>query len=343
MKRIRLTPTEKSNLELRHSQCKNTKEADRIKAVLLRSEGWTVPMISQALRIHETTVTRHLNDYREGKLNIASGGSNSMLSESHTKELISHLKINTYPSTHEIIKYVKRHYNISYSVPGMNKWLHRNGFSFKKPKGTPHKADQALQDEFIETYEEIKTAIKPDEKVLFIDSCHPSMATKISYGWIKKGEDKPISTTASRTRVNILGALELGNISKTITSNFDTINGESVVTFLKLIRKRNKSSGCIHIILDGAGYHKCGAVAEAATKLNMKLLFLPPYSPNLNPIERLWKIMNQNVRNNVFFNSAKEFRESISNFFKKVLPKIGGKLDSIINDNFQTLSTAFSS
>jgi hypothetical protein len=42
-----------------------------------------------------------------------------------------------------------------------------------------------------------------------MDSVHPTMATKVVSGWIKKGVDKPIAQTASRTRVNIMGAIEL--------------------------------------------------------------------------------------------------------------------------------------
>lgn len=48
MKKLYLTPEEKTELEMRHHACTNRKEGDRIKAVLLRSEGWTVPQISQA-------------------------------------------------------------------------------------------------------------------------------------------------------------------------------------------------------------------------------------------------------------------------------------------------------
>ena len=70
MKRIHLTQEEKADLECRHMQCHGRKEGDRIKAVLLRSEGWTVSMISQALRLNRNTIVRHLNDYREGRLNV---------------------------------------------------------------------------------------------------------------------------------------------------------------------------------------------------------------------------------------------------------------------------------
>ena len=49
-------------------------------------------MISQALRRHQSTIIRHLDDYRAGKLTLSSGGSDSHLSEQHTEELIQHLE-----------------------------------------------------------------------------------------------------------------------------------------------------------------------------------------------------------------------------------------------------------
>jgi transposase len=89
MKRIKLTTLEKKRLEHRHQQTNDGKERDRIKAVLLRCEGWTVPMIAQALRLHESSIIRHLNDYRESKLTPANGGSESRLDEEMTAELIA--------------------------------------------------------------------------------------------------------------------------------------------------------------------------------------------------------------------------------------------------------------
>ena len=133
----------------------------------------------QALRIHESAVTRHLNDYREGKLTIESGVLTSLLNKIHTEELSTHLESNTYRSTVEIITYVKDKYGIAYSIPGMNKWLHRNSFSYKKPKGYPYKASQEQQEQFINTYEKLKSTIAPDDSLMFMDSCHSSMAIKL--------------------------------------------------------------------------------------------------------------------------------------------------------------------
>jgi transposase len=72
-----------------------------------------------------------------------------------------------------------------------------------------------------------------------------------------------------------------------------TVNGESIVDFLTRTRNVYQTIGTIHMVLDGAGCHRSSLVTEAAEKLDITLHYLPPYSPNLNPIERLWKVMNK--------------------------------------------------
>ena len=341
MKGLELSTSEKLSLETQHRKSRDCKQRDRLKAVLLRSENWTTPMISQALRLHESTVSQHLEDYLNGKLKNESGGSDSLLNEQHTVELISHLENNTYQSTSEIIHHIHKQYGITYSIPGLNKWLHRNGFSYKKPKGYPHKACKESQARFIEYYDKLKADISYEDEILFMDSCHPSMSTKLTYGWIKKGIDKPLETTASRTRVNLVGALNLHDVGHPIVASYERINGETIVDFLYFMRKHRKTTGTIHLILDQAGYHKSADVVSAARLLNIRLIYLPPYSPNLNPIERLWKVMNQHARNNRFFETANDFRKALDNFFIKTLPRIAGSLPGRINDNFQKLDYAF--
>lgn len=339
MKRLYLEPSEKARLEEEHALKENGKERDRIKAILLRSEGWTVPQISQALRLHSSTIIKHIEAYKtEGKLKNASGGSESHLSESQSQKLIVHLEANTYAHNHQIVLYIKEEFGVTYTVAGLNKWLHRNGFSYKKPKGMPHKADGELQKQFIEEYELLKESVGEKEPILFIDSVHPTQATKLTYGWIKTGQTKHVGTTASRTRINIIGAIQLGHIGETITAQYETINTQSLMQFMDKIRARFGTK-TVHLILDQAGYHKSLLFAEYAKELNIKLHFLPPYSPNLNPIERLWKVMNEHARNNRFFKGAKDFKDAINGFFNDILPRIGNILNGRINDNFQLLKT----
>ena len=336
---ISLTYQEKSALESRHKKCSDKRECDRIKAILLADEGWSTTMISQALRKHQTSIIRHLNDYASHqKTTSENGGSDSYLNEVQTELVIEHLSDTTYFHMHDIREYIISVFDVEYSIPGLQKWLHRNGFSYKQPKGVPHKYDQEKQDVFIEEYNELKATVASDEPILFMDATHPTQATKVSSGWIRTGVDKPIETTGSRTRLNIVGVIRLGHIEDAITKQYATVNGDSIIDFFRLIKEQYKADKPIHLILDGAGYHRSEVVKSKAKEFGITLHYLPPYSPNLNPIERLWKVMNEHARNNKYFATAKEFRQSIDNFFDETLPEIGSALTSRINDNFQTFN-----
>ena len=81
-------------------------------------------------------------------------------------------------------------------------------------------------------YHALKEDLGANEAIIFMDSVHPTQNTKLAYGWIKTGEDKCIHTTASRTRVNLVGAIELGHLSETLTESHETINGDDIVDFL---------------------------------------------------------------------------------------------------------------
>ncbi|CAM3909715.1 hypothetical protein VA7868_03307 [Vibrio aerogenes CECT 7868] len=340
--KIILTSQQKQQLEQMHDSTRDGRVRDRIKAVLLASEGWSQSMISQALRIHESTVARHLSDYvLSEKLKPENGGSQSRLSAPQTMQLIEHLAEKTYFHTYQIVAYVDAEFGIRYTVAGMNKWLHHNGFSYKKPKGVPHKFSAELQQAFVEYYQALKQSNAP---ILFMDAVHPTQSTKLSYGWICKGQDKLIETTGSRTRLNIIGALSLEDVGATVTENHDTINSESIVRFFwKLKKEHYPLEQKVHLILDGAAYHRTELVINAAKVLNIELHYLPPYSPNLNPIERLWKVMNEHVRNNIYFSSKRKFISAIKEFFDVTLPEIAGSLTSRITDNFQLLKPASSS
>ena len=339
--KIFITEQQKAELERLHDSSRDGRVRDRIKAILLASEGWSSAMIAQALRLHQTTIDHHISEFlNKGKLKPENGGSDSKLSAEQTAFLISQLSDNLFHHTRDVIAFVTRTWNIIFSIPGMNKWLHRNGFTYKKPSGVPHKLSEEKQRQFIEYYKELKTTVG-DEPILFIDGVHPTQATKISYGWIRKGQKKAVKTTGSRTRLNIMGALNLKALTSPLICEYKTINEYNVSLFLNEIRKvYPEYNQKIHVILDGAGYHRSQLVKDWAEVVNIRLHYLPPYSPNLNPIERMWKLMNEHARNNRYFSSTREFREAISVFFNQTLPDIADSLTSRINDHFQVLTPA---
>jgi transposase len=122
---------------------------------------------------------------------------------------------------------------------------------------------------------------------------------------------------------------------------YEQVNSETIQAFFTELRAENGTNKRIHLILDGAGYHRAKVVKDNTDELSIKGHFLPPYRPNLNPIKRLWKVMNEHVSNNKYFATAKEFRNKIDEFSRQTLPKIGDILASRIKDNFQVLNSAF--
>ena len=332
----------KQALEDQHKKERDKRICDRIKAVLLRSEGWTFEQIAQALRIHHETVRTHVDDYeKEAKLKPQNGGSKSLLNDEQATQLDHHLNDVTYLKVLDICAYVKETFGVEYTVIGMTKWLHAHDFSYKKPHATPAKADPEKQKECIQRYERLKNDTPENEPIEFGDGVHPTMATKITYGWIKKGSNKPIATTASRSRMNLFGSLNLSTMSLTL-HEYKTINHEALAQHFKRLKEKYPHAPKIHLILDQGPYNKAKETQEVAKEYGIVLHFLSTYSPNLNPIERLWKVMNEHVRNNTFFSSVKEFRSAIMHFFNHTWEEMAPHMKGRINDHFRISSPASS-
>ena len=338
--KIILNKSEKEELELLHKSERDRRIADRIKAVLLRSEGWSQVEIAQALRISAETISKHLADYDKTKnLKPKNGGSDTRLSRHQITELTHHIESKTYTKVEDICAYVYKKYGKSFSISGMTSLLHREGFSYKHPKKTPAKFSVEKQEEFIESYIKLADELPSDEVIEFADGVHPTMATKVSYGWIRGGKDKLINATASKTRWNFFGSLNLDTMDLTINS-YKTIDSNALENHFKTLSEKYPEAKKIHLILDQSGYNRSQQTREAASKYKIILHYLPPYSPNLNAIERLWKLMNEKCRNNRYFASAQEFRSAINNFFDKQWKKMQCSMRNRINDNFQVLKQA---
>lgn len=335
MKRL-LTPKERDQLITRHRKERDGRIRDRIKAVLAYDDGYSYAEIARILLLDDETIRRHIDDYqREQKLATANGGSEGKLSDRETRELTDHLQEITYLYVKDICHYVREHTGKLFSVSGMTKWLHTQGFCYKKPHGVPAKADREQQKKFIQYYHRLKKKAGKKEPIYFADSVHPQHQTQLMYGWILKGVRKEIATTAYQKRLNFIGGICL-NGHRFIYRQVEKVNMITICDFLWQLRQAHPEKYYVHLIWDNAGYHQNDEVQRFAKELGIKLHYLPPYSPNLNPIERVWKLMHESVRYNQYYGKFSEFSEATLGFFKS----IGRKkciLRERITDNFQIL------
>lgn len=339
---LKLSEQERKKLIATHKKERHGCSLDRIKAVLLRDKGYTYQQIAEIFLLDDETVHRHIYDYScKNKISPENGGSKSYLDDDQTSKLIAHLESTTYLYAKDICAYVQKEFSIRYTVSGMIKWLQKNSFRHKRPHGVPAKADLKKQEEFITKYIELKKTVKTHEIILFGDSAHPQHQKKLSYGWIKKGVRKFEKMTACQKRINIIGAINLKS-HHVEYCQVDWVNTKSLKTFIVQLCAAYPNSSTIHLILDNAGYPKSEEFLRFVEATKIKIHYLAPYSPNLNPIERLWKVMHENTTYNRYYARLSEFTEGIIEFFQNI-----GKYKSIIqariNDNFQTLNIASSS
>jgi len=166
MKGFELTEAEVARLKTLHRQLPRRRDADIIKAVLLLGTGWTERDVAEALLLDEKTVSRYVDRYRQNSQGefwfMDYQGSVSKLTDSQLSRLDQHLQSTLYLTVGAIIGYVERTFGILYSEQGITNLLHRMGFTYKKPKAFPGKADAQAQRAFVKTYTILKRRRKSE-------------------------------------------------------------------------------------------------------------------------------------------------------------------------------------
>ncbi len=119
-----------------------------------------------------------------------------------------------------------------------------------------------------------------------------------------------------------------------------TLNALTTVELLKRIEEAYPGKKRIYVFCDNAKYYKNKDVTAHLQSSKIKMRFLPPYSPNLNPIERLWKLMNEKVLHNRYYEKFKTFKEAVMGFLQGLI-KPSKEMEEIlkrrITDKFQTI------
>ncbi len=335
-----LLPKEVDVLEEAHRAAQQKQGADRIKTILLLNEGYSYKTIAHILRLDATTVRRYFKEYKEqgkdGLLENHYHGSSGNLTTEQEEELDTRLKEHIYQTVKSVVAYVKKTYGMTYSIEGMTHLLHRLNFVYKKTKVIPGKVDLEKQELFKKEYQELKATKKSEDKIYFLDAAHPHHNNEPFYGWIYKGEEKAIRTNTGRERVNLNGALNLENMAITVL-NEETINSYAIMRLILTLEEK-QTQGRIYLIMDNASYnhsHLLRLFLDDHPRIHLK--YLPPYSPNLNIIERLWKFFHTK-HHDKYFEKFKEFEDAVLLFFKNI-NQYNDELKTLLTDSFQTLPT----
>ena len=320
------------------------KDIDRIRVILSLDDGFSFDNIAKILRMDDSTIRRYLKIYQEkglkGLLEHHYKGLSCQLDASQQEALIKHLKTNVYQDSKAIVAYIQKTFNVTYTIAGVTDLLHRLGFSYKKPSTFPGKADSQKQQEFIDQYQKLESEKSPEDQIYFIDGVHPMHNVQPAYGWFYKGEAAVLPTNTGRDRINLNGAYNVEKQQIIIRSD-KTINAQSTIQLLEEIKSK-QTTGKIHIICDNARYYRCPLLAEYLSRIeNQRIIihYLPPYSPNLNCIERLWKFMKKKTVYNTYYEKFKDFEKAIAAFFRNI-EQYKWELKSLMTTKFHIVNVA---
>lgn len=318
-----LTSEELQELRTAHKEVLKHKEgrkAYRINAIILLGSGWTTEEVAEALLLDEETLRSYVKKYREngftGLIETFHLGGFSKLSTEQISQLCVELDKNIYTRTKDICLYVQTQFGHTYTVSGMTDLLHRLEYVYKKPKLVPAQPDLEAQELFLKQFNDFLANKRADEAIFFVDAMHPVHNTVASYGWIRKGSQKEFKSNSGRQRLNIHGAMNAQTFETTIIASEDSINSESTLLLFEHLEKLYPLATFIYVILDNAKYHFSKAVQEWLKGSRIKLVLLPTYSPELNLIERLWKIFKKRVMYNKYYKTFEAFKAACFNFFK---------------------------
>ena len=144
-----------------------------------------------------------------------------------------------------------------------------------------------------------------------------------------------IKSPSGRKRFNVKGAINAINHQVIAVTNDSYITSIQVCEFLKKIAGLGFKIPRT-LVLDNARYLQCKLVMELAEKLGIELLYLQPYSQNLNLIKRLWKWVKKKCLYGKYYENFEEFKDNISGMIAQTHLSYKKEMESLLNLKFQT-------
>lgn len=324
-------------LRVLQRQHKDKRVYIKVTVLLMLHQGFNAHDIAESLGIDDGTVYRYRQSFEELGLQdylksffVAYSG---QLTEDEEEQLLGEVRQRLYLNSKQVAAYIENEFGIRYSLSAVVKLLHRLGFAYKKTKGVGVKADREAQEQFVQQLSELLAQEDENQVVYFNDAVHPQHNTRPDYGWIYRGEDFEIPSNPGRKRVNINGALNAHKVTDVLVVESERVNAQSCIKLWQKQRRRHPGKTIINICDNAPYYHSNYLKDWLAQNPWCKVIYLPPYAPNLNLIERLWKFLRKQVTSYNFYEHFAEFRKAILDFFKNI-KEYKQALESLLTLNF---------
>lgn len=314
----------------------------KVTVLIMLHQGHSINLVESALGLDDNTIRRYVNKYlsnRDVEDYLTDGylSYSGKLTPEQESHLTAHLEQYLYPESKSICHYVQEQFGVAYTPSGMVDLLHRLGFVYKQSKAVASKADDAAQVAFLsERLESLLKQVADGEAVVYYsDACHPTHNTKTSRGWIRRGQTFEIDCNSGRKRVNINAAINAIKPEHLVYDVATTINAASTQRLCRQLLKKHPRKK-IYLICDNAPYNRNKELIKWVYGQRIELVYLPTYSPNLNLIERLWRLLRAEAINSIYYQTYQEFKEAIVKFLEGI-KYYKSELRSLLSLNFRTV------
>jgi len=321
---IKLTTEEKEELIRFHKSVRDKKSGDRIKAILMLNDGYTCIEIAKILLLEEKTIRRWRARYVTRK-NITSFifhnccGYEGKLSKIELDIVAQYVEEELISDSKQVRLFVKDKFQISYTKSGCIALLQQLGFRYKHTSILPSGMNADHQAEFKKNYESFSAQLKEDETLVFMDGMHPTHNIKTGKAWIKVGKKKEVLSNSGRQRCNLNGFYNPFT-QEVLVKDYASINAQATIDSYEELEAFYPNKATIYVIIDNARYYKNSMVQEWLKTSRIEPIYLPPYSPNLNLIERFWKCLKKEMILNTYYKSFYDFKQALLVFCNKSSP-----------------------
>ncbi|WP_240673873.1 IS630 family transposase [Geobacillus sp. PK12] len=153
---------------------------------------------------------------------------------------------------------------------------------------------------------------------MYVDETHIRSYQILRTTWSEVGQQKQVPTYGHHAHVSLFGAVNVLN-GETILHRVAAANATTFLDFLRILKSHYPDKLMV-LVLDNARIHHAKMVKEflRQEEESFHLIFLPPYSPQLNPIERLWKWIKETVIANVFHKDQIDIDRAIARFMEYI-------------------------
>ena len=287
---IEFTEEEKQALNYERYHHPHPRVQRKMEALWLKSQKLSHKEICRLTGISPNTLRKYLQAYQqqggiEALKELNFNQPQSELSQ-HTTTIEDYFREHLPASVKEAMAKIEELTGIKRTENRIREFLKPIGMAPRKVGTIPAKADQEEQESFME--EELEPRLEEAQSgqwvVFFVDAAHFVLAPFLGILW--SFTRIFIKAPSGRKRFNVLGALNALAHELVTVTNDTYINAQSFCDLLWRISRLNFGVP-LTLVLDNVRYQKCKLVWELAESLNIELLYLPPYSPNLNLIECL--------------------------------------------------------